>query len=293
MLPDIVSLALFARVAETHSITKAASASHIALAAASRRMSLLDHQFGIKLLERSARGAELTPAGRAVLYRARLILSQVDQLRAEVAEFAGGTKGHVRIQASASAISQSLPGDLATFAAAAPHVAIDLEERASGEIAQAVREGATDVGILMEGTVLEGLEHFEYEVDRLVVVVPRNHPLRGKSILFSATLEYDFVGLERDTAISRLLTDRAAVAQKVLRARVLVRSFAAMCKIVESGLAIGVLPEGAARPFLSTMKLRIIRLGDTWATRHMYVCIRDYQTLPAIARKLFDHLVKR
>jgi DNA-binding transcriptional LysR family regulator len=194
MLPDLVSLALFVRVAETRSITKAAEASHTALAAASRRISQLEHQYGVKLLDRTARGAELTPAGRAVLHRARQILSQVDQLRAELSEYATGRKGHVRIQASASAISQFLPADLATFTAASPQLVIALD------------------------------------------------------------------------------------------------SFAALCKIIESGLGIGVLPEGAARPFVAAGQLRLVRLSDPWAVRRTYVCCREYKSLPPIARKLVDHL---
>lgn len=293
MLPDIVSLALFVRVAETHSITKAAEAGHIALAAASRRMSLLEHQFGVQLLERSARGASLTPAGQAVFYHARQILSQINQMQADVAEYAKGRKGHVRIQASASVTSQFLPDDLASFAASAPQVAIALEERSSGEIVQALRQGATDVGVVMEGTPMEGLERFEYKADHLVAVVPRNHPLRGRSVPFSMMLDFDFVGLDSGTAISRLLTDQAAVAGKHLRLRVQVRSFAALCKMIEAGLGIGVLPDGAARPFVSAMKLRLIRLSDSWAARRMYVCVRDYQALPTIARKLVDHLTRQ
>ena len=53
MLPDIDSLALFVRAAELRSLTKAAEASHIGLAAASRRMALLEHRFKTALLERS------------------------------------------------------------------------------------------------------------------------------------------------------------------------------------------------------------------------------------------------
>src|SRR5262249_34052927 len=150
MLPDLVSLALFVRVAETRSITKAAEVSHIALAAASRRLRLLEDHYGVQLLERTARGAELTPAGRAVSHRARQILSQVDQLESEISEYAAGGKGHVRLQASASAISQYLPADLASFSTTAPQVVIALEERFSGEIVRALREGATDIGVIME-----------------------------------------------------------------------------------------------------------------------------------------------
>ena len=290
MLPDLVSLALFVRVAETRSITKAAEASHIALAAASRRMSLLEHQYGVKLLNRTARGAELTPAGKAALHRARQILAQADQLKADMSEYASGGKGHVRIQASASAISQFLPADLATFASLAPQVVIALEERFSGEIVQALREGATDIGVIMEGTPMDGLEWFDYKVDQLVAVVPRKHALRSRSVVFSSLLDYDFVVLENATAITRLLSDQAAVAGKPLRARIQVHSFAALCKMIEAGLGIGVLPEGAAQPFVAAKQLRIVALSDPWTKRHMYVCVRNYETLPAIARKLVDHL---
>jgi DNA-binding transcriptional LysR family regulator len=290
MLPDLVSLALFVRVAETRSITKAAEASHIALAAASRRISLLEHTYGVKLLARTARGAELTPAGKAVLHRARQILAQVDQLKSDMSEYASGDKGHIRIQASASAISQFLPADLATFAAEAPQVVIALEERFSGEIVQAVREGATDVGIIMEGTPMDGLQWFDYKVDQLVAVVPVKHELRSRSVVFSSLLDYDFVALESATAITRLLIDQAALANKPLRARIQVHSFAALCKMIEAGLGIGVMPEGAAKPFVAAKQLRIVKLGDPWATRHMYVCVRNFESLPAIARKLVDHL---
>jgi DNA-binding transcriptional LysR family regulator len=290
MLPDLVSLALFVRVAETRSITKAAEASHIALAAASRRISLLEHHYGVKLLDRTARGAELTAAGRAVLHRARLILNQADQLRAELSEYAQGDRGHVRLQASASAISQFLPADLASFSTIAPQAAIALEERFSGEIVQALREGATDIGVIMEGTPTEGLQCFEYEVDQLVAVVPRKHPLRARSVNYSALLEFEFVTLENATAITRLLIDQAAVARKPLRARVQVHSFAALCKMIEAGLGIGILPEGAAKPFVAAKQLRVVRLVDAWARRRMSICVRDYDALPAIARRLVDHL---
>jgi DNA-binding transcriptional LysR family regulator len=293
MLPDLVSLALFVRVAETRSITKAAEASHTALAAASRRISLLEHQYGVKLLNRTARGAELTPAGRAVLHRARQILSQADQLKAELSEYSSGRKGLVRIQASASAISQVLPADLASFATLAPEVVIAMEERFSGEIVQALREGTTDIGVVMEGTPMDGLEWFDYKTDKLVAVVPKKHPLRSRNVVFSALLDHDFVTLESATATTRLLIDQAAVARKPLRARIQVHSFAALCKMIEAGLGIGIMPEGAARPFVAAMQLRLVRLSDPWAKRRMFVCVREFEALPAIARKLVDHLKRQ
>ena len=173
---------------------------------------------------------------------------------------------------------------------AAPQAVIALEERFSGEIVQALREGATDVGVIMEGTPMEGLQWCHYRTDQLVAVVPKKHPLRSRTAVYSSLLDHEFVGLESATALTRLLTDQAAVVRKPLRARIQVHSFAALCKMIEAGLGIGVLPQGAARPFATAMQLRLIRLSDPWATRRMYVCYRDYDALPAIARKLVDHL---
>jgi DNA-binding transcriptional LysR family regulator len=292
VLPDLVSLALFVRVAESRSITKAAESSHIALAAASRRLSLLEHHYGVKLLERNARGASLTPAGQAMLHRARQILGQVDQLKTDMSEFAGGGKGHVRVSASASSISQSLAADLASFANVAPQVVVALEERFSGEIVQALREGATDIGVIVEGTPTDGLTCFDYATDQLVAVVPKKLPLRSRSMLYSSLLDYDFVTLESATATTRMLIDKAAAANKPLRARIQVHSFAALCKMIEAGLGVGVMPEGAARPFVAAMELRLVRLSDAWTRRRMYVCVRDYDGLSTIARKLVDHLAR-
>jgi len=120
--PDLTSLALFIRVAETKSITKAAQATHIALAAASRRMTLLEEQYGVQLLYRTAKGVELTPAGNAMLLRARQMMEQANELRAELSDYTKGGKGLVRVHANTSALAQYLSHDLATFSAAHPAI---------------------------------------------------------------------------------------------------------------------------------------------------------------------------
>jgi DNA-binding transcriptional LysR family regulator len=291
MRPDLASLALFIRIAETRSITKAAAASHIALAAASRRVTQLEHQCGAQLLYRTTRGVEITPAGQALLAHARDLLARVDDLTAELADYGKGAKGLIRVQANTSALTQFLPQDLATFAAANPAVKLSLAEERSGAIAEAVHAGTTDVGIVMEGARVDGLHCFAYRTDRLVALVPRRHRLRGKVIAFEKLLDFDFVGLEGDTMISKLLARRAAEAGRPLRLRVQVKSFDVVARMIQAGLGIGVLPEQAARSFAGPMGLRLIPLSDDWAARRMLLCVREYETLPAIVRQLVDHLV--
>jgi DNA-binding transcriptional LysR family regulator len=293
MRPDFSSLALFIRVAEMKSITKAAAASHIALAAASRRVAQLEAQFGVQLLYRSAKGVDLTPAGNALLSHARQLMGRVDEMRAELSDYTRGGKGLVRVHANTSALAQYLSQDLASFAVAHPAIKIAIEEHRSGAIVQALQDGTTDIGIVMEGPATGSLQCFDYRTDTLVAVLPKRHPLRGKRVAFKRLLDYDFVGLESDTVISQLLAAAAAAAEKPLRLRLQLKSFDVVAKMIQAGLGIGVLPEGAARSFAGAMKLRLVPLTDGWARRRMWVCVRDYASLPASARQLVDHLVPK
>jgi DNA-binding transcriptional LysR family regulator len=288
--PDLASLALFVRIAEMRSITKAARAGHIALAAASRRIQQLEDQLGVQLLKRSARGVELTPAGTAVLARAHEMLAKVDEMRAEVADYSKGAKGIVRIHANASALAQYLPGDLAAFSAAHPEIKLTLEEERSTAIVDAVRKGTADVGIVMEGADAGGLQLFEYRTDLLCAVVPRRHPVKERKIAFARLLDHDFVGLESNTVISRLMLEEAGRAGKPLRLRVQVKSFDVVARLVQAGLGIGVLPEDAANAFARPMGLRFVTLTDAWAARRMFVGVKSYTSLSAPAKRLVDHL---
>ena len=294
MRPDIVSLALFIRICETRSMTKAAEACHIALAAASRRIAQLEHQFGVQLLYRTAKGVETTPAGNALLYHARQMMAQMDEMRADISDYSHGAKGMIRIQANASALAQYLPDDLATFSAAHPAIKVSLGEERSGAIVEAVHAGTTDIGIVMEGAEgTAGLQMLDYRADTLGVVVRKDHPLRARKVAFATLLDEDFVGLESNTVISQMMLQQAHKADKPLRLRVQVKSFDVVARMIQAGLGIGVLPEAAVHSFAGAMGLRVISLTDPWARRRMYVCIREYKSLQAPARALVDHLVSK
>ena len=291
MVPDLISLMLFVRAVDMKSLSKAAEKSNIALAAASRRIALLEQRYNVQLLYRSSHGVEVTPAGMALAIHARQMIEQAEKLHAELSDYAKGVKGHIRIKANTSAITQFLPADLAAFAAKHPDVKLELEENRSHEIAQALREGGADIGVVMEGDWLDGLHSYEYHQDRLVAVVPRAHKLRAHRSAFKPLLEYDLVALESSAAMMRLLSAAAASAGQPLRLGVQVKSFESVCKLVQAGLGIGILPEAAALDFAPMMALRLIRITDEWAARRMYVSVRNIDTIPAIVRMLVEHLV--
>ncbi|SIT73625.1 transcriptional regulator, LysR family [Ectothiorhodosinus mongolicus] len=291
MLPDLVSLNLFIRAVERRSISKAALESHIALAAASRRIAMLEHCYGVQLLYRSAQGVEPTAAGTSLLYHARRLLHRESLMKAEMSDFLNGIKGHIRLQANTSAITQFLPQELAVFSESFPEVKIELTESRSSLIIQALRDGNADLGIVMDGPSCEGITRFAYHQDTLVVVVPKGHEMTSKKVSFAETLKYDFVGLDGDTAIMGLLSAAAKELDEPLRLRVQVSSFEAVCKFVQAGIGIGVLPKLTAEEFGRGMGLRLIELDEDWTSREMYVCVRSINALSAPTKTLISHLI--
>ena len=294
MLPDIDSLALFVRAAELRSLTKAAEASHIGLAAASRRMALLEHRFRTTLLERSSRGVELTAAGASLLPHARALLVELNQMQAEMRDHANGRKGALRLLANTSVITDTLPDDLAAFEHHNPDVQVVVEERWSDEIVRALQAAEADVGIVVEGTVTDGLETLPYCMDRLAVVMRNDHALAAFERLgFNEVLDDELITLEGGSSMTRLLAAQAAIAERTVQLRVQVRSFEAISHMVAAGLGLGLLPEQAARVLAKGLDLSVRPLNDPWATRRMLLCLRKERASTASVSKLLTFLCGR
>lgn len=290
---DLVSLSLFSLVVRTGSISKGAELAHLAVGAASKRIADLESAMGTELFERHSRGITLTAAGEALQRHALRILNDVDLMTADLSDYAAGVVGVVRLWANTSATTQFLPSDIAAFAATNPDIRIELEEQNSEQIALAVVDGKADFGIMADQTPTLGLQTTLYRRDHLVLVVPDGHPLaRRKSVSFEDALEFDFVGLTRNTSLAKRVESATGGSGVRLKLRIQVRSFDAMCRMVAAGLGIGVLPDAAVQPHLRSMGLRRIGLSEDWACRDLLICARDLGALPKPARLLVNHLTR-
>jgi DNA-binding transcriptional LysR family regulator len=76
----------------------------------------------------------------------------------------------------------------------------------------------------------------------------------------------------------------------VLRQRIKVASLSAMCRMVESGLGVGVMPRGAMRHLARRGQVRAITLTDDWARRGLLLYARSFDGLSVAARRFADHL---
>jgi DNA-binding transcriptional LysR family regulator len=289
---DQLDLRLFQSIAQLSSITRAAQAQHLSLAAASARVKALEAHAGVPLLQREARGVRFTPAGEAFLHHARAILRQTEQLRADLREYGRGLRGHVRIHANTTAVTDILPAVLPAFLKANPKVNVELQERQNPDIALGVLDGHADVGIVSTRFDTPGLRAIHFSTDSLVLVVPRGHRFaQRESIAFAETLDEPHVGMHAGSTLRDHLAKMTAGLGRPLLLRVELSSFDAVCRMVAAGVGIGIVPEMSAARNLVDLPLVQVELSDDWRVRERYVLVRDGEPLPAYAQALIDHLV--
>jgi DNA-binding transcriptional LysR family regulator len=174
---DLVDLKLFIHIAEASSLTRGAERAHLSLPAASTRIKNLEEQVKVKLLSRTSQGVTLTAPGETLLLHARRVFQQLEKLTGDLQEYAEGVKGHVRVFANTTAMSEFLPAVLRTYLVNHPDVYVDMHERLSPDIVKAVQEGTIDIGIVAGNVRTEGLEVMPYRRDRLVLATALSHPL--------------------------------------------------------------------------------------------------------------------
>lgn len=286
---DLRDLRLFILVAEGKSLTRAAERSHLSLPAVSARMKELEAQAGVRLLYRAPRGVALTPTGQNLLQHARTILGQIEHMKSDLQRFGEGVQGNIRVFANTTAVTEFMPEVLARFLAEHPRVDVDLQERLTGEIIRGVLDGTTDLGITSGPLEADGLEKHHFSTDRLILVARPDHPLAaGGAVRFADVMEHAYIGLHEGSTLQSFVNTLLQTARRRLHIRVQVSNFESVCRMVEAGVGVGIVPESAAARHRKTMNIAVTPLDEDWAVRERYILTRRGDSLPGYAQALID-----
>lgn len=285
---DLIDLRLYLHILDTGNITAGAARSHLSLAAASARIRAMEASMGIGLLERGRRGVTPTPAGKALGRHARLLLQQAEHLQQDLAEYANGVKGQVRLLCNTTALSEYLPELLADFLREHPNLDIDLQELPSLRIIQALRQGTADLGIISDAVDTHGLQTLAFRDDPLMLIMPFDHPL--KTANFIDSLQYDYVGLAANSALAVYLEEQALHAGYRLQTRIRAEGFDGVIRMVARGAGLGIVPQAALDRWPQEDRIKAQPLKEQWACRRLLLCARSFEHLPGYARALFDAL---
>lgn len=288
---DTRSARIFLTIVEEGSIAKAAAREHMVASAVSKRLQELEASVGVALVERSQKGIRVTPAGEAMAHHARLVVQTLNQMQAEMSEYAKGVRGHVRVRVSASSLAAGAPSEIQAFMAKHADIKLELEELETPVIVRDVIEGRADIGLGPNFFVHDQLQLIPYKRYDLAVAVPDGHALACRaSVRYEETLAFEHVEQTQSSALTQMLDYAAKQSSLTKNTRIRVRGFDGVCHMIGLGMGIGIVPSFLSKTYGPAYDLRFVPLTDSWA--HPLICImmRDRSSLPFAARALVEHL---
>jgi LysR family transcriptional regulator, benzoate and cis,cis-muconate-responsive activator of ben and cat genes len=162
---------------------RAAEALAVAQPALSRAVAQLESALGARLLHRTRRGVELTPAGRLLLERVEPLLRAVAAIPADVQALASGQVGHLRIAFTGLAMATVLPRILREFHTRHPGIRLELSESPTSTQLQALQQGEIACGFFHPDAAIPGVKTRLLLRERNGVLLPAAHPLAARAMI--------------------------------------------------------------------------------------------------------------
>ncbi len=247
---ELRQLRYFIAVAEELHFRRAAARLHISQPPLSQQIARLEQELGSRLLTRTRRRVELTPAGEAFLRDARAMLEELDVAVATVRRIETGQAGLLRVNFVGSALLSIVPGIIQRFRRGRPEVEIELRERSTLEQLRALNSGIIDVGLVRPP--IEADDALATEVvmrERTVAAIPSGHPLAKRARIPLKLLAAEPLVLfprEQAPGFHDLLTGRLAATGSSPRVVQYAPEMTTIIGLVAAGIGLSPVPASVA-----------------------------------------------
>lgn len=240
---SLIKYQILLKTVELGGITKAAEALGYTQSAASRMIAALEQEWDMELLVRGRGGVRLSAAGETLLPYLRSVCAAHKELEEQVADLHGLTRGTLRVGTFTSVSIHWLPSIMKTFLQRYPGIHFELVSNWEfAEIEDMVRQGAVDCGFLGLTDGGEGLDILPLRQDRLLAVLPPDHPLAGAPCYPMERFTQDpyiRINEERDVEIGRIFQEEGIHPNL----QYTVNDDFAILSMVEQGLGVSIMPE--------------------------------------------------
>ena len=244
------SLRYFAVLAEELHFGRAADRLAITQPPLSLAIKALEEELGVRLLLRSSKHVELTPAGSAFLEEARQILDRVARASSIALAVASGSRGRLDVGMAGSLVYRGVPAIVQRFDTDAHGIELILHEMSTAEQLQGLLHGQLDAGFLNAFVVPPQLRSLPLVDDEFVLCLPAAHRYAGaKAVDLGDLCEERFVMFSRDVSPANYdnviaIFSRAGVHPKTVHAA---RQWLTIVAMVAEGLGVSLVPRSLAR----------------------------------------------
>lgn len=180
MKPTLRQLQYLVAIAETGRFGEAAKKVHVSQPSLSAQIADMEDQLGIQLVERGRTGSILTPAGEEVLRRARVVLKDMDDLKASAHQYAGEMAGRIRLGVLPSIGPYLLPMAAKRLHTQFPALKLSVREERREQLMEKVLDGRFDLILTVEGDE-DGLVTTPILTEHLFACIAPDDPLAASN----------------------------------------------------------------------------------------------------------------
>lgn len=270
---DVRRLRVLREVATTGSFSAAADSLSFTQPAVSRQIATLEMEAGTQLVERSARGIRMTPAGELLVSHADAILDRLSAAEAQLESLAGLQGGRLRFGAFPTANATLIPLAIRAFAERHPDVELRLEEDVSHDLLDRLASGELDLAVISDHQ-RAGAEDPDIALDFVMddplhVALPLDHRLADKKKLKMADLAEETWIEGRNSVCATPLHTAAAAAGFEPRIGFESAQWLGKQGLVAAGVGVTLIPSLALANTREDIVLR--RIDDDVLRRRIYV----------------------
>ncbi len=201
------NLLLFRDIAQTRSLSKAASMNEVSQSAVSQHIQELEKTLGTQLLDRSTRPLAVTEAGQLYLTFCRDVLRRKKEFDEALAQLKNEVEGTVRVASIYSVGLNEMVQLEQEFARRQPEARLEVEYLRPEKIYSAVLGDEVDLGLVSYPEASREITVIPWRREEMVLAASPYHPLAAKSIITPAELNgIDFIGFDEELPISREVT---------------------------------------------------------------------------------------
>jgi DNA-binding transcriptional LysR family regulator len=278
----------FVKAVELGSFTKAAEALDYTQSGISRMINDLETEWGVFLFERGRAGISLTSDGLKLLPQLKRICNEHEILMTQIEDLHDMQSGMIRIGTFSSVATHWLPNIIRIFKKDYPKIDFELLLGDYTEIESWILNGRVDFGFVRLPSKAE-LETIFLEQDRLLVVIPQNHPLANcEKFPINDLLNSPFMLLEKGAKAE--ISEIFEMHQISPQVNFTTWDDYAIMSMVENGLGISILPE----LILQRIPHKIIAKElEVPAFRKIGIAMRDQKSLSLASKRFLEYLSYR
>jgi len=259
-------LAVFVEIARRGTLSAAAEEMLLTQSAASMSLKELEKGLGGPLFNRIGRGLVLNDRGRLLLRKAEALLGEARELAELTRDDGAALAGTLHLGCSTTIASYDLPRRIKAFHESHPQAEIVLRVGNTKEVAQHLRTGEIDLGLVEGDLIRQDLTEEDWQRDELVVIAAPGHPLAGRKRVTRSELGNE-LWIMREEGSGTLSTLAGALADNKVRPRRMHRigHTEAIKRAVEAGMGISALSHIAVAREIADGHLTILPVPFTIA----------------------------